>query len=173
MSLFSTILRPGARPGIPSDGFPGDSASLLPWHAFDAAIERSLHMLRGVHIPVSFFAVYLGTGGRGDAAEVVGEALSQFGPVGWLADGSVGLLYLGPRPPEKDGDTVLTSRIFNRVERRLQERGWAALCRGLELAAVHGWTDEIDGSADLVQALDQHRAGDRPAKEARRASRGR
>lgn len=170
MSLFSTILRPGARPGIPGDGFPGDSASLLPWHAFEAAIERSLRMLRGVHIPVSFLAVHLGAGGRGDAAEAVAEALSQFGPVGWLADGSVGLLYLGPRPPEKDGDRVLTGRVFSRVERRLHERGWAALCRDIELAAVHGWTDEIDGPGDLVRALDQHRADYHPASEERRAA---
>lgn len=170
MSLFSTILRPGPRTGIPANGVPGDSANLLPWHAFDTAIERSLRMLRGVHIPVSFFAVQLGTGGAA-AAEVVGEALSQFGPVGWLADGTVGLLYLGPRPPEKDGDTVLTSRVFSRVERRLQECGWAALCRGLELAAVHGWTDEIDGSGDLVRALAQHRAGYVPAREERRTHR--
>jgi hypothetical protein len=166
MSLFTTIFRPAARPAIPSD-----SATLLPWHAFDAAIERSLMMLRGVHIPVSLFAVRLGADGLGEDAEVIGDALSQFGSVGRLADGSIALLYLGPRKAEPDGDLALAWHIRTRIERRLQERGWPLLAGQLELAAVHGWTDEIAGSADLMRSLAQRRAYRRAARDATEARR--
>jgi hypothetical protein len=121
-------------------------------------------MLRGVHVPVSLFAVSLGDGGRIEAAEIAAEALSQFGPVGKLIDGRVGLLYLGPRSPNANGDSLLTSHVFSRVEKRLQERGWGGLCRSLELAAVHGWTDEIAGAADLLRSLVRSRDARRPLR---------
>lgn len=161
MSLFSAILRPAGRKDLPESA----GTTLAPWHAFDAAIERSLRMLRGVHVPVSLFAIRITGMQRDEAATVIGEALSQFGPVGRLGDGSIGLLYLGPRSPNPDGDAALANHVFSRVDGRLQERGYGALCRSLELAAVHGWTDQIQGSADLIRALARNRAASRPPRE--------
>lgn len=152
MSLFSALRRPTPDPS----GF-SDSATILPWHAFDAAIERSLKMLHGVHIPVSLFTVRFGELLRGDPAEAIGDALCQFGSAGRLADGRIALLYLGPRSRAGDGDVTLVRHLHSRIEQRLKERGWAALCRNLELAAAHGWTDELDGSTDLVRLLEPGR----------------
>lgn len=156
MSLFSALLRNTSHPG---DG--SHDANLLPWHAFNAAIDHSLRMLRGLHIPVSLFAVRTAGRPTAEAADVIGEALSQFGSVGRLADSSIGLLYLGPRSPETGGDDALANHIFRRVERRLHERGWSGVCGGLELSAVHRWTDHVSGAAELMRALDFRRVSDR------------
>ncbi|HLI12291.1 MAG TPA: hypothetical protein VKY65_11890 [Alphaproteobacteria bacterium] len=152
MTLFSTFLRPGHRAAAPVE-----SSNLLPWYAFDAAIERSLRMLRGVHVPVSLFAIHLGGPSRHEATEAIGEALNRFGPVGRLADGGIGLLYLGPRATDESGDEALTNHLHSRVVRRLRESGWTALTRHMEFTAVHGWTDEMASSADLVAELARRR----------------
>ena len=153
MSLFSGLLRSPSAPGILVD-----SDTLLPWHAFDADIERSLRMLRGVHIPVSMFAVGLGDVARRSAADAIGDALGRYGPVGRLADGRIGLLYLGPRSREQNGDAILANQVQKSIERRLHERGWSALVQSLELAAAHGWSDEIFGSVELIRMLGPSRA---------------
>ena len=153
MSLFSSLRRSLSTPGILVD-----SDTLLPWHAFESEIGRSLRMLRGWHIPVSIFAVRLGEVARGAAADAVGEAIGRFGTVGRLADGSIGLLYLGPRSREQGGDAILAGQVQKSIERRLHERGWAALSHRLELVAAHGWTDEIGGSTELVRMLNASRA---------------
>lgn len=148
MSLFSTLFRSSAPTRDASD-----STTVLPWHAFDAAIERSLRMLRGVHIPISFFAVRLGQATYGDVAGLIADALSQFGPVGRLVDGSIGVLYLGPRKPQPDGNAALAQHVRSRVESQLREHGWPMLAKQIEFAATHGWTDEVNGAKDLVRAL--------------------
>ncbi|HYB08970.1 MAG TPA: hypothetical protein VEJ16_04815 [Alphaproteobacteria bacterium] len=153
MSLFTSLRRSPSAAGILID-----NDTLLPWHAFDADIERSLRMLRGVHIPVSMFAVGLGEVSRGSAAEAVGDALSRYGSVGRLADGRIGLLYLGPRSLEQNGNAVLANQVHKSIERRLHERGWSGLIESLDLAAAHGWTDEIFGSIELIRMLGPSRA---------------
>lgn len=148
MTLFSNLFKWSGRTAERDD-----SPALMPWHAFDATIERSLRMLRGVHIPISFFAVRLSQASFAEAVGLIGDALSQFGPVGRLADGSVGLLYLGPRKPGPEGDSALAQHVRGRIESRLREHGWPMLVNQIEFAVAHGWTDEVDSVEDLVRTL--------------------
>lgn len=153
MSLFSAIFGTTQRAHGGPAGRAGDSSTLLPWHAFDGAVAHSLRMLRGVHIPVSFFALRLGGAGDSAAAETVGASLCQLGPVGRLADGSIALLYLGPRKPAPEGDAALTAMVRARIEARLKESGWSMLAGQMEFTVFHGWTDEVGHTSDLVRAL--------------------
>lgn len=129
--------------------------SLLPWYAFAAAIERSLRMLHGVHIPVSLCAIRADRGVPAEALAVVGEALCQFGAAGRLADGSIGLLYLGPH--EHDSGGALANFLRKRIESRLHEGGLNALGRRIDIKVARRWTDEIDDSSELVSLLDPAR----------------
>jgi hypothetical protein len=153
MSLFSAIFGKIQRASGAATGRAGDNSTLLPWHAFDSAVEHSLRMLRGVHIPVSFFALRLGAAGASAAAEAVGDALCQLGPVGRLADGSIALLYLGPRKTEPEGDAALSAMVRGRIEARLKESGWPKLATQIEFTVFHGWTDEVGHTSDLVRVL--------------------
>jgi hypothetical protein len=151
MSLFSTIFGSGGR--ARGAGSAAANSTLLPWHAFDTAVEHTLRMMRGVHVPVSFFALRLGAAGAGAAAEAVGDALGQLGPVGRLADGTLALLYLGPRKPAPEGADDLSALVRRLVEARLRERGWPMLATQMEIASYHGWADDVGHTADLVRAL--------------------
>lgn len=135
----------------------GNSFALMCWQAFEVAINHSLRLVHDVHIPVSLFAVRLAERKHRAATEVIGQALAEFGMVGLLSEGSIGLLYLGPHRPGGEGDAALTESVVGRIAQRLQEQGWAALCPSLKVMVAHGWTDEINGSADLVVALAQRR----------------
>ena len=164
MSLFSTIFGPGGRVRSRREtALPAPQSSLLPWHTFYGAVEHTLRMMRGVHVPVSFFALRLGAAGEGGAGEAVGEALGPLGPVGRLADGTIALLYLGPRRPVPEGAEDLSVLVRTRIEARLRERGWPMLATQMEFASVHGWTDEVGNTTDLVRALAWPRARARVA----------
>lgn len=130
---------------------------LLPRHDFEATLARNLRLLRGIHIPMTLFAVRLPARGLIDAEEAVGDALSLLGMVGRLACGRIGLLYLGPHALGAAGDEALTAHVLGKVERRLHDLGWGSLCRNIQFWAIHAWTDAIADASELLRALDDRK----------------
>lgn len=120
------------------------------WPAFASSIERSLRLLHEVHVPVSLFALRLDGGDK--AVDAAAGALVRFGAVGRLPDGSLGLLYLGPRPAGRRGEAALENQIFMTAAHGLGEQGWAAVGETPVLTAVHSWTDQVRDVAALVAA---------------------
>lgn len=120
-----------------------DGEALLPWYAFEAVIERSLAMLRGVHIPLSLFVIRSQRIIEGETTAAIAASWCRFGTVGRLPDARIGLLYLGPH--ERPGDAVLAEYLRRRIERYLP---------AFDLAVAQGWSDEIEGADDLLNLLD-------------------
>jgi len=135
-----------------------EAGQLLPRHAFAASVAHSLRLLRSIHVPVTLFAVHLPARGLAAADESVSATLLPFGVVGRLPDGRIGLLYLGPHTLGEAGDRALSTHLLDKIERRLRDHGWGSLCSGLEMTAVHAWTDAIAEPARFLQALDQRGA---------------
>mgnify|MGYP001552551537 FL=1 len=119
------------------------------WAELQAEVECSLLALRCTHLRVSLFAVGLGTQSRAGGA--VARALAALGPVGRLPDGSLGLLYLGPRPCGISSEAPLVETVRRRVQAALggaERHGVQPL-----IAAVHAWSDELAGVGALLQLL--------------------
>ncbi len=135
-----------------------EARHLLPRQAFATAVAHSLRLLRSIHVPVTLFAVRLPAPGLGVADESVSAALLPFGVVGRLPDGRIGLLYLGPHTLGEAGDRALSRHLLDKIERRLRDHSWDALCPGVKLTAVHTWTDAIAHPSHLLEALDDRRA---------------
>jgi hypothetical protein len=140
-----------------------EARDILPRHAFEAALANSLRLLRRIHVPLTLFAVRLPAQGLTEAEAVVGDALSPLGVLGRLPDGRIGLLYLGPRAPDAHGEDALSRHVLAKIEKRLQDRGWGSLCRGVRLYAAHAWADVVSGPAELIAALDYGRVAHPPA----------
>jgi hypothetical protein len=138
MSLRATRRRPVDARTVPDDG-----EGLLPWYAFESVIDRSLAMLHGVHIPLSLFAVRSDRIVERQARAAIAAAWCRFGTVGRLPDARIGLLYLGP--DERGGNSMLATHLRRQIERHLP---------AFDLVAVQCWSDEIDGTSDLLNLLD-------------------
>jgi len=160
MSRFFKSWRAG------NDGRSGEREAhhLLPRQAFADTAARSLRLLRGLHVPVTLFAVRLPPGVIAEAEACVSAILQPFGAVGRLPDGRIGLLYLGPHSPGRAGERTLATHLLARIARRLGERGWEAMSRGVELSAAHAWADAIQQPAELLRALGEHSTPHRMAR---------
>jgi hypothetical protein len=127
------------------------------WSAFRSEVERSIGLLQHIRLQVSLFAVRLGGGCDGATVGAVAGTLARLGTVGWLADGRIGLLYMGPRATGQAGDVGLMQHVRTMIERRLAERGFSVPGDWLELSATHAWTDEISGIDELSRPLFERR----------------
>lgn len=123
---------------LPTDG----GEALLPWYAFESAIDRSLAMLRGVHIPLSLFVIRSHRIIQGETTAAIAAAWCRFGTMGRMPDASIGLLYLGPH--ERHGDAALLAHLRREIER---------LMPAFDLAVAQCWSDELDGASDLLHLL--------------------
>lgn len=131
------------------------STPILSWPSFEAAVARNLHMLHGIHVPVSLFAIGPRGLTQGSPALVIGDALYGLGTSGRLPDGRVGFFYLGPHGSQVDGgdEGGLTAFLRRRIGTRLENRGWSAVARDLKLSVGQGWTDETKRASELVAQL--------------------
>lgn len=127
------------------------------WSAFRSEVERSIGLLQHIRLQVSLFAVRLGGGCDAATVAAVAGTLARLGSVGWLADGRIGLLYMGPRATGQASDVGLMQHVRTMIERRLAERGFSVPGDWLELSATHAWTDEISGVDELSGPLFERR----------------
>jgi hypothetical protein len=153
-SGMSRFFRTGTRGGD-DRALDDEAGHLLPRHAFAASLAHSLRLLRSIHVPLTLFAVQLPAQGIVAADETVSATLLPFGVVGRLPDGRIGLLYLGPHTLGEAGGRALSTHLLDKIERRLRDHGWGALCPGVRLTAVQVWSDAIAHPSHLLQALDQ------------------
>jgi len=130
-----------------------EGRNLLPRQAFAEALARSLRLLHRIHVPITLFAVGLPAEGLVEAESCVSATLLPFGVVGRLADGRIGLLYLGPHSPGEAGERALATHLLAKIAGRLGEQGWGSLSRKVELSAAHAWTDALEQPAELLHAL--------------------
>lgn len=156
MTAFGVMSEMGLDPALGMRSMAlGTAEPVAGWPAFQAEIERSLVRLRGTHLRLSLFQVRLGTRAHAGMAMA---ALSDLGATGRLPDGSLGLLYLGPRPEGIGGEVALGQRI----ERRLLDALGPVAPRAAsirsqmarpQVAVVHAWSDELTGVGGLIRLL--------------------
>jgi len=118
-------------------------------HAFLRQIERSIALLGGQHfLRVSLFRLeFVGAAATGVGARAR-QALGPLGMVGDLPDGSLGLLFVGPRPAGQD-DLAVERMVADKLNQALTLAPPSA-ARLLSVTAAHRWADEIDGADDLI-----------------------
>lgn len=117
--------------------------------AFLRQVERSIALLGGQHfLRVSLFRLaFVGVG----AAEIgprARQALAALGMIGDLPDGSLGLLFVGPRAAGQD-DLAVERMVADKLNRALASSAPSA-ARLLSLTAAHRFADEIGGADDLI-----------------------
>ncbi|HLI14103.1 MAG TPA: hypothetical protein VKY65_21120 [Alphaproteobacteria bacterium] len=125
----------------------------MSWPAFENEIERSLRLLQRMRLQVSLFAVRFPATADATTVDAASAALARLGPVGQLADGRIGLLYLGPRAPGPGGDVALMRHVRRLMEQALSERGAGWLGERLEVSASHAWTDEVSSAQEFAREL--------------------
>ena len=146
-------MAPNEIPTLPSYRTPARPVDhIASWSAFRSEIERSLGLLCHMRLQVSLFSVRI-AGMPDAAAAAIVESLIRLGSVGRLWDGTIGLLYLGPRAPGSAGDVTLMRHVHDLIEQKLAVQGFAALGGRIEVSATHAWTDTISGVEELARPL--------------------
>ena len=117
--------------------------------AFLQEVERTVVLLSGQRfLRISLFRFrFVGV----TAAEIgvgVPQALMSLGMVGLLPDGSLGFLYIAPRPSAQD-DLAVERAIAERLNRTLAIAAPSA-ARLLSVTAAHRWAYEIADADDLI-----------------------
>lgn len=125
--------------------------------SLEGEIDRLLSALGLANVRLSLIAVSVPDIATDVLVTIARAALSSFHLVGVLANGSVGILYMGPRPAATEGDRALESDIVERLEGALKNAMDAHVRHGakasLKVRSAHRWTDEIGDAGDLVRAL--------------------
>ena len=131
--------------------------NLATWATFRNEVDRSVVLLRQVRLQMTLFAIR--PAGSPDTATInaIASALARLGSVGWLADGRIGFLYMGPRALGHGGDSALMRHIRTAIEDGLNECEITFPREWIEIAASHGWTDEIGGVDELARPLFERR----------------
>jgi len=117
--------------------------------AFLPEVERTVALLSGQRfLRISLFRFqFVGV----SAAEIgvgVPQALMSLGMVGLLPDGSMGLLYVAPRPSAQD-DLAVERAVTEKLNRTLAVAA-PSDARLLSVIAAHRWADEITDADDLI-----------------------
>jgi len=78
----------------------------------------------------------------------VRQALTSLGMVGLLPDGSLGLLYVAPRPSVRE-DLAVERAVADKINRILAVAA-PSEARLLSVTAAHRWADEIADADDMI-----------------------
>jgi len=129
------------------------------WRSFEGEVDRILSRLRDAHIRLTLVSItvprfFQQPAMRAALSESMRVSVPLTDPVGLLADGGVGALLLGTRPPGGLGDIMVVERFMRRFQLALNFRGVAIRHDMLMLQAVHCWAGEIDNAQDLIDGLD-------------------
>lgn len=120
---------------------------------FEATVDRILDALGVANIRLSLFAVAVDGARPVDVVRALSARLAPSHVVGRLADGLVGILYLGPRPNGIDADLEVERAVANRIADALRRPAIAGGFPPFRIRSAHCWTDGIAGAADLIDAL--------------------
>lgn len=112
-------------------------------------LERTIALLAGQHfLRISLFRLDFSGVAACRLGSRVREALQPLGMICTLPDGSLGLLYVGPRAGEQD-DMALERTMAEKIN-RLMARVAPSEARLASITAAHRWADEIDGADELI-----------------------
>lgn len=120
--------------------------------AFLQQIERNIALLNGQRfLRISLFRFQFVGGTAAQVGARARQALSTLGLVGLLPDGSLGLLYVAPRPSAYE-DLVVERAVIDKVNRILATSA-PSEARILSAVAAHRWTDEIADADALIDEV--------------------
>ena len=132
-----------------------DPPQVRPSFSFGSALHRALTRLAGIHLRISLCRLTLAGGWR--AAAELAEAIKDPGLlVGLRDDGSLWVLWAGPRQPGAEGDLLARRTILRKLGGVLGNPSRLNGDAGLRGAIMHCWADELDvscGSADPFALL--------------------
>ena len=143
----------GLTPTVPVTHLPDQSEQ-----GFLGNLSSACRMLRSTRLRCSLFGVTpLGMSARSAAARLASR-LGSYGLVGILPGGKIGFLHLDRCLVSEKGDEAITARVRRQVTEVL---GAGSVKR---IVALHYWTDEMTGSDDLLQKLEDRAFGERVSK---------
>lgn len=112
-------------------------------------VERTVVLLSGQHfLRISLFRFQFVGASAAEIGVGVPQALMSLGMVGLLPDGSLGFLYVAPRPSAQD-DLAVERAVAERLNRMLAIAA-PSDARLLSVTAAHRWADEIADADDLI-----------------------
>lgn len=121
---------------------------------FEMALGCTIDLWSGVRTGVTLFAVSWLLPAPSEVESTAAAALSPLGSVGRLPDRRIGLAYVEPRGSRDDLHPDTVHRIVqNRLERCLTDAGWHRFAWATRIASARGWSDDMDGPADLINRL--------------------
>ena len=130
-----------------------DDTNTAPLPDFARHVRSVLWHLGAVHLRVSAFCLRMAGAEKG-AAPVAASILEQLsGYAGLLPDGSIGFLYIGPRPQNSESDPLVAESMEARLKAALAQGISGSVRRVRVERSVHGWTDEISTAEDLAGTL--------------------
>jgi hypothetical protein len=130
----------------------GASKASLGDGTFLRQVERNVALLGGQRfLRISLFRFEFVGIAAGEIGIRVRLALASLGMVGLLPDGSLGLLYVAPRPSVQE-DLAVERSVADKVNRTLAVAA-PSDARLLSVTAAHRWADEIGGADDLIDEV--------------------
>lgn len=120
---------------------------------FVREIDRLLHALGVANVRLTLLAIATRELSRDFLEDAARLALGSFALVGILPEGSVGVLYIGPRRDGEGADRDVVNDIARQIRAVLTAQSPTDGERPLYLRAVHRWTDEIESAHDLIRML--------------------
>jgi len=132
---------------------------------FAHEIDHLLRSLSLTNVRLTLLAVAARGLSRGRLEGATRRALGSSVLVGILPEGSVGVLYVGPRPDGDSADREVVSDIARQIRAALTSRSATGGEEPLYLRVVHRWTDEIECAYDLIRMLPPIPARRTPARE--------
>lgn len=148
MTLHSTDLPP-----IPADwhvsSLFGDPES----SDFVSELDHTLRALSRVRVPMTLYVVHTPRTPHRIALASTKSALERLGPVGSLAEGVIGFLYIGPRTPSPRSRGNLGDVIARRLCSAMRDHGVDSAACSVALAALNLWSDEVAGVEALAGDL--------------------
>ena len=118
--------------------------------AFGEQADQALRRLGLQHLRISLFRLGADRRGRRSVASVLDRLP---GYAGRLPDGTIGFLYIGPRPQGPDADRRLTETIEHRLRTDLAARPPQRQPAVTIDLSLHRWSDEIVDATVLLDEL--------------------
>ena len=162
MTLRSTDLPP-----IPADWRVSSQVDDAESSDFVSELDHTLRALSRVRVPMTLYVVHTLCTPHRIALASAKSALERLGPVGSLAEGVIGFLFIGPRTPNHRSRGNFGDVIARRLCSAMRDHSVDGAACAVALAALNLWSDEVVGveslASDLMQLMQpRFHAGRKP-----------
>ena len=134
----------------PSPAVPSRPAGWVAATSFATEAARIVDALGHMRLRVSLYVLRLEGLAAPAAASLVEEELGEDALVGRLPDRSLGLLLIDASAPSPEAQRALLAK---RLAGRLARRGAPGGEIRIHVAERHGWSDELEGVAHVVEDM--------------------